>query len=196
MIVYTITKSIRLPMKFNEKKTSQMAALLLTMRGGRMSYMKLIKLLYFVDREALIRFGRPITNDRYVSMDHGPVLSKTYSLMVEGQAFDESSYWTTHISEPIGNKEVKLLQDPGTDELSESEVELAKEVFRLYGHLNRWDVVNITHELPEWEDPQGSSIPIHYKDILQFTNKTPTEIAAIIHEMNHSEAASRIFSED
>jgi uncharacterized phage-associated protein len=62
-------------MRFNERKATQAAAYLLKRRGGKMSYMKLIKLLYFADRVALSRFGRPITTDRYVSMDRGPVLS-------------------------------------------------------------------------------------------------------------------------
>ena len=34
-----------------------------------MSYMKLLKLLHLVDREALLRWGRPVSTDRYVSMD-------------------------------------------------------------------------------------------------------------------------------
>ena len=46
------------------------------MRGGKMSYMKLLKLLYLVDREALLRWGRPVSTDRYVSMDieYGDIL--------------------------------------------------------------------------------------------------------------------------
>ncbi len=36
--------------------------------GGTMSYMKLIKLLYIVDRQALISWGRPITYDCYMSL--------------------------------------------------------------------------------------------------------------------------------
>ena len=36
---------------------------MLKSRAGRMSYMKLIKLLYLADREALGRWGRSITGD-------------------------------------------------------------------------------------------------------------------------------------
>ena len=36
-----------------------------------MSYMKLIKLLYLADREALAQWGRSISIDTYVSMDKG-----------------------------------------------------------------------------------------------------------------------------
>ena len=49
---------------FNEAKATQAAARLLFLRGGTMSYVKLIKLLYLADREALIRWGRPVTSRR------------------------------------------------------------------------------------------------------------------------------------
>jgi hypothetical protein len=57
--------------KPHEVKATQAAARLLQNRGGRMKFLKLIKLLYLADREALSRSGRPITTDSYVSMDNG-----------------------------------------------------------------------------------------------------------------------------
>ncbi|MEQ1715723.1 MAG: Panacea domain-containing protein, partial [Hyphomicrobium sp.] len=33
------------------------------------------KILFFADREHLLDYGRPITGDRYVAMEHGPVPS-------------------------------------------------------------------------------------------------------------------------
>jgi len=41
-----------------------------------MHYVKLIKLLYLADREALLRWGAPITTDRYVSMTMDPPLAE------------------------------------------------------------------------------------------------------------------------
>ena len=83
--------AMRLP--FNEKKATQAAAYLLRLRGGRMSYMKLIKLLYLADRISLNRRGRPITTDRYVSMDRGPVLSRTLNLITEERDPAAPSFW-------------------------------------------------------------------------------------------------------
>jgi uncharacterized phage-associated protein len=51
-----------------------------------MSFLKLIKLMYLADRRALLEQGRSITFDRYVSMDHGAVLSQTYNLIVSEEA--------------------------------------------------------------------------------------------------------------
>jgi hypothetical protein len=44
-------------MAFDEKKATEVAAFLLKMRGGKMSYLKLIKLLYLADRESLSRWA-------------------------------------------------------------------------------------------------------------------------------------------
>jgi uncharacterized phage-associated protein len=67
-------------LRFNEAKATEAACLLLRLRGGKMSYIKLIKLLYLLDRTSLLRWGRPVTTDRYVSMDQGPVVSQVYNL--------------------------------------------------------------------------------------------------------------------
>ena len=46
---------------FNERKVAQIAAYFLHRRGGCMSHLKLMKLMYLADREAFNRFGRSIT---------------------------------------------------------------------------------------------------------------------------------------
>lgn len=153
-------------LRFNERKATQAAAELLRLRGGRMSYLKLIKLMYLADREALLRWGRPISTDRYVSMDKGPVLSRVLDLATDGDAPSRPSIWAEQISEPV-RYEVELKADPGNDELSEAEIALLDEIFKIHGHKSRWDLVELTHQLPEWIDPEGSAIPIGYRDILK-----------------------------
>lgn len=66
---------------FNERKVAQMAAFLLGKGGDRMPHLKLMKLLYLSDREAMERYGFPISGDCIVAMPHGPVLSMTLNLM-------------------------------------------------------------------------------------------------------------------
>jgi uncharacterized phage-associated protein len=169
--------------RFNEAKATQAAALLLKLRGGRMSYMKLVKLLYLVDRTALIRWGRPVTFDSYFSLPYGPVLSRTLNLITEGAPPDEPSIWSSCISEPQ-NREVALIGDCSTDELSRAEEDLIGEIFGQYGHMRRWDLVDLLHkDFPEWQDPQGSSLPIEYRDILRAGGRTEIEIAEIESEI-------------
>ena len=82
-----IESGCEMQLPFNEAKAAQTAARLLKLRGGRMSYLKLIKLMYLIDREALLRWGRPVTTDCYVSMDKGPILSRT--LILSSSAWSE-----------------------------------------------------------------------------------------------------------
>jgi len=168
--------------RFNERKATQAAAHLLRLRGGRMSYLKLIKLLYLADREALLRWGRPISTDRYVSMDRGPVLSRVLDLATDGDVPGAPSIWAASISAP-GNYEVELKADAGDDELSEAEIEILDAVFAQHGRKSRWDLVKLTHALPEWIDPRGGAIAIAYRDVLKAGGKSDLEIAAIEEEL-------------
>lgn len=168
--------------RFNEVKATQAAARLLRNRGGRMSYMKLIKLLYLADREALARWGRPITMDTYVSMDKGPVLSHVLDRINEGPSPEDPSFWAQHIVS-LGNYEVELNEDPAGEALSEAEDDLLDEIFKRFGSLTRWKIVEVVHKLPEWKDPHGGAVPIRYSDILKAFNKSPSEIDAIESEL-------------
>jgi uncharacterized phage-associated protein len=167
--------------KFNEEKAAQIACLLLKKRGvNRMNYLKLMKLMYLIDREALVRWGVSMTFDRYVSMDNGCVLTQTYNLLVLESYIP--SYWKQYISPPQGY-DVALLSEPEYDEISQAELELIEEIYENFGHLNRRDLVKLSHELPEWRNPQGSSIPIDYRDVLRLADKTEEEILDILSEM-------------
>jgi uncharacterized phage-associated protein len=174
--------------RFNEAKATQAAARFLSLRGGQMSYMKLIKLLYIVDRQALLRWGRPVTTDRYVSMDRGPVLTHTLELITGGVPPNQRSVWADHISEPE-HYLVRLHTEAGTDELSDAEIALIEEVFAKYGAMNRWKIVDLVHTFPEWQNPDGSAIPISYSDILKAGGKTDLEVAAIEDELDNLAAA-------
>ena len=165
---------------FNERKATQAAAHLLSLHGQRLNYTVLIKLLYLADRTALVERGLPITGDRMVSMPHGTVLSMILDCINAGGMVEDSP-WATAISPPDGY-DVRLLDDPGSDELSRYEIELLDQINQTYGHLNWWQLRQITHALPEWQDPQGSSSPIAPEEILRAEGKSPQEIERFAQE--------------
>lgn len=169
--------------KLDEQKVTQAAAHLLKLRGGPMHYIKLIKLLYLADREALLRYGRPITYDNYVSMDHGPVLSQTYNLIVEDTRPGQPSFWKAHIQN-TEDYAVKLTKEAGDGKLSDAEVEILEEIFKKYGTMNRWALIDdVMHALPEWHDPHGSSLPITHIEVLRVCGKSDAEATAIAEEL-------------
>lgn len=172
-------------MTFNEKKATQCAAYLLRLRGGRMSYLKLVKLLYLADREALKRWGSPITTDCYYSMPKGPVVSNIYNLMREEE---DKAYWSSYITPPLGQFELALTALPcPTGELSRAEEKLLTDIFAEFGQMTRWQLVDYTHTLPEWKDPQGTSSPIHIEEILRAQGRAEEEIAEIMSDLQAEE---------
>lgn len=178
-------------LRFDERKATQAAALFLALRGGRMHYLKLIKLLYLADRAALLQWGVPITTDRYVSMDHGPVVSMIYNLITDEKP---KPAWAEFISPPLGEYEVELLKPAPVDCLSRAEERLIGQVFGEFGHLSRWDVVNFVHTLPEWKNPGGSSIPISIRDILKAGGENEEEIKAVVRELHAMGIAEDTFA--
>jgi len=176
-------------MRFDAEKVTEAAAFLLGLRGGRMHYIKLLKLLYIADREALAEWGIPISHDNYVAMDNGPVLSQTYNLIKEG-----GRIWSEHISAPFGDYEIELSGNPPSGKkLSRAEENILRRVFEQYGHKNRWDLVDYAHTFPEWRDPRGSSIPINVREILEALNESPDEIQATLAEIEHERRVEELF---
>lgn len=186
------TGGLMLP-RFKETKATQAAGELLRREGGDMNYMKLVKLLYLVDRASLIRRARPVTFDKFVSLDYGPVPSKTLDLINYGWLPDtDSGYWSRYISPPADFR-VHLREECPQDELSETEHQLLAQVYAEYGNLDEWELVDLVHELPEWEDPEGSAIPIDYRDILKRAGRTDIEVEEILKELRSSARADRLF---
>lgn len=178
-------------LRYRQERATQAAARLLKLRGGTMSYLKLLKLLYLADRKALLQHGRPITFDRFVSMDHGPVLSQTYNLIVAEESPGEHSYWREFISEPE-HYEVRLRKDAPNGELSAAQERVLDEVFEEFGAMGRWDLVKFTHTLPEWENPHGSSIPIALRDVLRGAGVDDEEAEAVEEELAGETALERL----
>ena len=158
-----------------------------------MKYIKLMKLMYLVEREALLRWGRPVTFDNFVSMPQGPVLSQTLNLMTGEIPPGVETVWRQFISPPQG-WDVSIIRESEVDELSKAEVDLVEEIFGRFGSWDRWDLVRYTHELPEWTDPNGSSIPIEYKRVLQVGGKSEQEIFEILSDLEEAALFEQLLS--
>lgn len=171
--------------RYKEEKTAQMAALFLRLRGGKMSYIKLLKLMYMVDREALARFGRPVSYDSFSSLEHGPILSTTYNRIKGEKTLGKPEpAWEKYITTRQGY-DVKLKQEAPVAELSEAEIRLIREIFDQFGNWYRWKIVNYMHDhFPEWKDPGESSAPIDYSEVLRAKDKTPEEAEEIEAEID------------
>jgi uncharacterized phage-associated protein len=165
--------------QFNSIKTTQAAGFLLERHRGSMSKGVLIKLLYLADRKLLAKRGQPLTGDQPVSMENGPVLSKTYDL-TKGAALEHRAYWEQHISvAKKGDYYVSLKKKTGTEHLSKSEIQALEEVDEECGNWSWRRLVEYCHRLPEWKNPGKSSASIPVEQILAAVGKNRAEISQI-----------------
>jgi uncharacterized phage-associated protein len=166
---------------FDERKTAQAASLLISLAGGSLNYMVLIKLLYLADRQSLVETGVPITGDKMVAMPHGPVLSRVLDEIHLGDGLERQSAWYDYITEPVDHN-VSLKRALEVDELSDYEIGTLSKTYEKFGSMNKWALVEFTHTLPEWMDPKGSSSPIDPVLILREAGKSDEEIEALVRE--------------
>ena len=167
-------RTTRIVTRFDERKATAAAAYLLSKVGGKMPCIKLIKLLYLVDRESWRRYDRPVTGDSYVSMNFGPVLSTTYDLLRSEDTTAVGRTWSKTII--TAGYEATLQAGVDLGPLSDAEIEILDEVYQLTEKIDRWKLCDLTHSFSEWQNPEGSSIPILPEEILKALGKSEEEI--------------------
>lgn len=187
---------------FSEEKVAQMAAYLLLKRGGRMAYLKLMKLLYLANRQSMIRHGRMMGEDKLYSMPHGPVMSTTLDL-IRGRADIDGDYWyrlikTDHHDVCLRTDPREMDADEVFDELSRADIRILDEIYAQYGHMNRYELRDMTHlrnVCPEWHDPHGSRTLIDVREIFIDAGKTPEEVENILRSMRESQELKKFSSQ-
>jgi uncharacterized phage-associated protein len=182
---------------FNERKAAQAAAYLLYRGGGRLPVLKLIKLMYLAERLSLQRYGETLTGDRLVSMQHGPVLSHTYNL-IQGTYDPCAGGWDTWVADRAGHDvelaDNSMIRQPEQDlpALSETDLEVLGDTWAQFGHWDKFKLRDYTHSdaCPEWKDPNGSSAPISYADLLRATGYSASDARALAARIAERQALS------
>lgn len=165
--------------KINETKVTEAAVLLITLEGGNLEYMKLVKLLYNIDREALKRWGRPITFDVMFSLPQGQILSGVLDMAKKRW----SETWNKHIANT--DRYHLMVTNPLEDYLSAAEVALIKEIQKQYVG---WDGQDMGKEhkdaskFPEYSDPDGGRIETRYEVLLRHLGFSEEDISDIAQE--------------
>jgi uncharacterized phage-associated protein len=156
---------------FDPKKAAQVIAYFAIKSPTRsLDVIKAVKLVYLADRHSIGRWGAPILMERRVSMPHGPVNSETYA-HINGEYDLSRSGWSDYLESRANNV---LAVTPETtvaklEELSDADIESLDATWKRFGHMNKWDLRDWTHSkanVPEWEDPNGSSVTIPLERIM------------------------------
>ena len=155
--------------------------------------LKAAKLLFFADKAHLLKYGRPILGDRYVSMDHGPVPSAALDLMNRLITPDE-------IDDPVREQlratlsvhrlsfarnqpfRARVHGEAAYQHLSQSERDVLDEVIATYGRKPVGELIDLTHKEYAWRISdgtrlRGSSAPMPYE--LFFEGEQTVEASAL-----------------
>jgi uncharacterized phage-associated protein len=157
-------------MTYSASKAAQVVVYFASKNPNKLiDVLKVIKLVYLADRESIKRFGFPILDEPRVSMPHGPVNSTTYS-HIQGEYDLEACGWSKYLRDR-SNHQVSVRQDAPTDydELSDADISCLDSVWDEFGHMGKYELRDWTHSkgnIPEWEDPFGSSAPIPIERIM------------------------------
>jgi hypothetical protein len=163
-------------LEFDIRKAIAATAFLVEHQGGNLDMFLSLKMLYIADRNSLIKWGKTITGDKFISMHNGPMLSRIYDLFKGIGAKKNQQQWNEHFSELV-NHSIRLLKDADIGVLSKREMETLEDARNYINSCAPRDVADWLHkECPEWKDPGASSVPINIRVILQNYGRTADEI--------------------
>jgi uncharacterized phage-associated protein len=165
---------------YKEAKTIEAATYLLsklTGPGEAVPYIKLIKLLYLADREQVKNKGRTISGDSYWSLKCGPILSDTLNAI---KGLDP--HWMPYVGVDLEARVVWLKAQAQPSDMSRADRDVLDKIVAQFGHLPWQELVDFTHELPEWKRPDGQvkRRRIYLVDIARAVGHSEERVHAIV----------------
>lgn len=181
--------------RFHIGKATEAGCLFLERAGGRMNIMKLVKLMYLLDRISLDRRGVPVAGGDYLSMRNGPVTSELLDLINAGRLFgDPDQRWEQSVSDRRDH-DVKLEQMPARNHLSDADAALLDEIWREHGGKDQWQLVEWCHaHCKEWTPVTNGCAPIAVEQIGMALGKTPQQIQRLRQEAVELNRLDEIFT--
>ncbi|HEY3375758.1 MAG TPA: Panacea domain-containing protein [Candidatus Aquicultor sp.] len=188
--------------KYDVEKFANVVAFFASKDIPDLTKLKICKLLFFVDKLHLQRYGRPVTGDVYYAMGRGPVPSVSLNVMNEA-INGEASY--PDITEETSVKIFAELVDinrndrhpvfqarkqPELDVFSESELEVLTEVTDKLGSLSASSLIERTHDDVAWRRTAENS-EIDFRLFLE--DLDPKHKEALLELLEHDQENRDIF---
>jgi uncharacterized phage-associated protein len=138
---------------FDYEKTIQLLGYI-QRKSNSTDKLTLIKLLFFADRVHLRRHFSLISHDVYYALQNGPAASKTVnvlnrSVQFESKISNKNKEFLAKIEKT--NRNNRTINETQTDCLSKYEMEAVDMVVDLFGKFSTKELVEITHDYPEWK---------------------------------------------
>ena len=181
--------------RFQIGKATEAACLFLEHGGRQMNIMKLIKLLYLLDRCSLDRRNIPVIGGDYLSMRNGPVTSEILDLINSGRLMGETDRrWEQCITDRR-NHDVTLETMPSLENLADTEIALVDEVWAEHGGKDQWELVAWCHtHCKEWTPVTNGCAPIAVEQVGMALGKSAAEVQRLRQEAIELNQLDEIFS--
>ena len=147
--------------------------------GEPLSKTRVVKLLYFIDKEHFKEHGSIISGDTYSRWQYGPIPLNTIKIIDNFNTVKEIDYMKEYLKvvsvnklnqknndqeEESTYKNVKSRKEPDLDELSEYEIETINKVVKKYGKMRSCELSDLTHEEDIWKCnlPFAEILPVEF----------------------------------
>ena len=146
--------------------------LYLVLKGIELDQYRTVKLLYLADREHLRRFGRPITFDKYVAMEFGPVASCAFDIL---KVKERIGVKPSNLPFELRNLDtITLVENPKSDIersiFSKSDLMVLDQVADKYGNMSFGQLYDITHNHfaydRAWKNRKTKADDMRFEDFL------------------------------
>jgi uncharacterized phage-associated protein len=163
--------------RFKITKATEAACQFVSREGGTINIMKLVKLVYLLDRLSVARRGIPVVGGAYFSLPNGPITSEMLDLVNSGCLWGQDDcHWDEYISDRQDH-DVALKGEAPSDNLSPAEMDLIEEVYREHGAKDQWELRDWCHEhCEEWTPLEKGRDLIPLEKIARAVGKTDEQI--------------------
>jgi len=117
-------------------------------RYNRATKLVICKLLFFADKEHLLRYGRPITGDTYYKLPHGPIPTRGLYLLRGRASLRDRTLAQRYIE--VNGLQVTAKRDPDVSVFSKSDLRIMENVFEKYGRYSAGHLRRLSHKEPSW----------------------------------------------
>jgi uncharacterized phage-associated protein len=149
------------------------------LEGGHINILKLVKLIYLLDRLSLQRRSIPVVGGAYFSMKNGPVTSEVLDLINAGELAGVESPWAEYVSSRRNHEVGATRILPGF--LSDSEIGLLEAIYNQHGSKTQWELRDWCHDhCPEWTELDEGHCVITTTEIGRAVGKSEEEIREVV----------------
>ena len=143
-----------------ERQAAQLSAAFILKARRPVGLVRLLKLVYLAEREAVRRSGAAIVMDDIYAMEAGMVLSRTFDLMKGKAGTPTTGEWAEFIAPP-SERGINVRRGVGQsllDGLSPDDMSVVEDVWAKHGSMTRDELVHdVHHGLEEWVEFWGGT---------------------------------------